>query len=193
MRYGIVREIEGHPPPAVQRSLVEQAGCQTVLEDGPPSRASLRAQWKVLFDLKPGDELLTPSLDTLQMSTGELVLLFRKFDQTGVTLRIVGGEHEANVPFSGRARSLLALLAENEGLRPVRQRPPPRSRPRGKPLSRYQIDYANDLRRHGASLRMIGLLFQISPNELLKLMGPAGASPGDPQAHAAVAARRSAR
>ena len=180
MRYGIVREIEGHPPIAVQRDLVAQVGCDQVLEDGAPTRASLRAQWKVLFDLKPGDELVIPGIDTLQMSTGELVLLFRKFDQTGVSLRIVGGEHAASLSFTGRARPVLALLAANEALRPARQRPAPRSRPRGKPLSRYQIDYANELRRHGASLRMIGLLFQVAPSELLRLLGPDSPGPGDP-------------
>ena len=164
---------------AVQRALVEEAGCDQVLEDGAPSRASLRAQWKVLFDLKPGDEVVVHGVDTLQMSTGELVLLLRKFDQTGVLLHIVGGERAASLSLSGRARPILALLAANEVLRPARQRPPPRSRPRGKPLSRYQIDYANELRRHGASLRMIGLLFQVAPSELLRLLGPEGGGPGD--------------
>ena len=154
----------------MQRLLVEDAGCDVLLEEGRPTRASLKVQQKLLFNLKAGDELLVTSLDTLQMSTGELVLLFRKFDQAGVTLRIVGEETETVPSFAGRARWLLDLLASNEGLRPDRQRVPCRIRPESKPLTRYQIDYANELRRRGASLRTIGQLFQTAPSDLQELL-----------------------
>jgi len=86
MRFGLIRDIEGLPPCSLQRRLVEKAGCDLVIEEAWPTRASIKAQRKLLFDLKAGDELVVPSLHTLQMSTGELVLLFRKFDETGVTL-----------------------------------------------------------------------------------------------------------
>lgn len=170
MRYGLVRDIEGHPPSAIQRRLIETIGCDVLLDEGAPTRATQKAQHKLLLDLKAGDELLIASLDTLQMSTGELVLLFRHFDQTGVRLRIVGEETETVVSFSGRERPLLALLASNEALRTDRKRAPNRARPHNKPLTRYQIDYANELRRRGASLRTIGLLFQTAPSDLQDLL-----------------------
>lgn len=170
MRFGLIRDIEGHPPCSLQRRLVEQAGCDLVIEEAWPTRASLKALRKLLFDLKSGDELVVPSLHTLQMSTGELVLLFRRFDETGVALRIVGEDSDVVLSFSGRARPLLALLAGNEAVRPDRQRAPGRRRPRNKPLTRYQIDYAIELRRRGASLRTIGQLFQTSPSELQELL-----------------------
>ncbi|HEV7385927.1 MAG TPA: hypothetical protein VGN89_13675 [Phenylobacterium sp.] len=145
-----------------------------MLEDGSPTRASLKAQRNLLFNLEPGDQVLVCSLETLKMSTGELVQLLRKFDQTGVVLRIVTRKAVSTVSFSGRTRSLLALLATNEQLRPGRADSAPRRRPRSKSLNRYQLDYAIELHRHGASLRMIGLLFQTSPSELLKLMNQRG-------------------
>ena len=168
MRYGLVREIEGHASVAVERSRIEKAGCDILLEEGPPTRAALRAQWELLSNLKPGDELLVCSLDVLQMSTGQLALLLHKFGQTRVALKIVGDKGGVTtLAVSGQVRPLLALLAANEAQRPDRRRPPARSLPRGKSLSRYQLDYANDLRRRGASLRMIGQLFRTSPADLL--------------------------
>jgi hypothetical protein len=170
LRYGLVRDIEGQPPKAIQRRILEQSGCDLLLEEGRPTRAALRAQRDLLYSLKYGDELLVCSLNTLQMSTGELVLLFRKFDEAGVVLRVLNVETMSTVEFSGSARRVLALMAANEALRPTRQGPAARSRPTGKPLSRYQIDYAMELKRQGASLRTISLLFQTSPNELQRLM-----------------------
>jgi DNA invertase Pin-like site-specific DNA recombinase len=170
LRYGFVCEIEGHPPSATQRRLVERAGCDLIIEETRPSFASLKARRKLLFDLRAGDEVLIPSLDTLQMSTGELVLLFQKFDQNGISLRIVAEEADTVLSFSGDARSLLALLASNDILRPDRQRPRRRARRANKPMTRYQIDYAIELRRRGASIRAIGRLFQIPPSDLQALL-----------------------
>ena len=172
MRYGIVRQFEGHPPLSVQRRLVEDQGADLVIEDKAPTRASLRAQRKLLLSLKAGDCVLVPSLDTLKMSTGELAEILHAFEQTGISLRIVGREPGLLISPGARAATVLALLAENEKLRPEVRRAVARRRPKIRPLTRYQIDYANDLRRHGASLRMIGLLFQMSPDDLLGLLGP---------------------
>lgn len=181
MRYGMVRRIEGHLPSAAQRALIERAGCDVLIEEGPPTRPSLQAQLDLLFSLKRGDELLICSLAILHLTTGQLVRLFRRFDQTGVVLRLVG-EKVSTLSFSGPMRALLALLATNEPSRADRRTPRTRSRPGGKPLSHYQLDYAQELKRRGASLRMIGLLFQTAPSELLRLMaeadGPRGPASG---------------
>lgn len=172
MRYGMIRQIEGQLPSAVQRALIERAGCDVLLEESLPARPSRKAQLALLASLRRDDELLICGLAVLQMTTGELVQLFRRFDQTGVVLRLVG-ERVTTVSLSRPTRTLLALLATNE---PSRAAPNPlqtRPRPKDKPLSLYQLDYANELKRRGVSLRMIGLLFQTAPNELLRLMGQA--------------------
>lgn len=175
MRYGLVRQIEGRAPVAVERHRLEKAGCDVLLEEGPPTRAALRAQWGLLFNLKAGDELMVCSLDTLQMSTGQLVLLFRKFDETGVALKIVSDDGVTVLGTSSHARSLLALLATNEAQRPDPRRAPVRRRPCGKSLSRFQVRYAKELRRQGVSMRTISQLFQMSPADLLLHLDKAGA------------------
>ena len=177
LRYGLVRQIEGQLPAAAQRALIERAGCDVLLEESSPTRASLKAQLALLSSLKRDDELLICGLAVLQMTTGQLVQLFRRFDQTGVILRLVG-ERVTTVSLSRPTRTLLALLATNEASRAERRPQQARSRPKGKPLSLYQLDYANELKRRGVSLRMIGLLFQTAPNELLRLMGEADGAPG---------------
>jgi hypothetical protein len=174
LRYGLVRHVEGHLPPAVQRQLLDREGCDILLEEGRPTRAQIRAQLGLLEALKPGDEFLVCSLDILQLSTGELVTLVSRLDRSDVKLKIVVEGAVTTVTPCERSRTLLGLLAANEALRPGRQRPLPRSRPAGRPLSRYQIGYAIELSRHGVSPRMIGLLFQISPAEVRDLLAGGG-------------------
>lgn len=171
MRFGLIRDSEGDPPCAVQRRLIEEAGCDVLIEEARTTRALIEAQRTLLFDLKAGDELVISSLQTLHMTTGELVLLFRKFDDTGVTVRLVGDTPAPAIRFSGRARPLLALLADHEAMRQDRQRARGRIRSPNRPLTRYQIDYAIELRRRGASLRIIGQLFQTAPTDLQDLLG----------------------
>lgn len=167
VRYGLVRQIEGLPPVAMERHRLQTAGCDVLLDEGPPTRVTLRAQWTLLCNLRAGDELLVCSLDALQMTTGQLVLLFRKFDDNGVTLGIVGDDGVATLAVSSQARSLLALLAMNEAQRPdPRRGVTARHEPVARALSRFQVRYARELRRNGASLRMISQIFQISPADL---------------------------
>lgn len=178
LRYGLVREIDGQAPIAAQRQRLETAGLDILLEEGPPTRVALRAQSGLFSNLKAGDELLVCGLDVLQMSTGQLVLLFRQFDEAGVVLKIVGEGGGVIAPGSSRqARTLLALLAANEVQRPDPQRASARNRPGAKLLNRFQLKHANALRRSGASLRMISRLFEISPADLRLALGKPVAPP----------------
>lgn len=170
MRFGLVRYVEGHLPAAVQQELLQQAGCDVCLVEGVSTRGALGAQRGLLRDLKAGDELLVCDLAVLHLSTAELVSILRRFDQSDVTLRIVTDGGIATVDLSADARSLLDLLATNVDTRAERAHPRSRTRPADKPLTRYQIAYARELRRHGASLRRIGLLFQTPPKELARLL-----------------------
>ena len=108
MRYGLIRDVEGLPPEILQRRLLEQAACDVLLEQGRPTRAALRAQRNLLYSLKYGDELLLCSLNTLQMSTGDVALLFRRFGQEGVTLRILDADAFAPIELAGSARKILS-------------------------------------------------------------------------------------
>jgi DNA invertase Pin-like site-specific DNA recombinase len=166
VRYGLVRQIDGVSAAALDKHRLQQAGCDVLLEEGPPTRATLRAQWGLIFNLKAGDELLVCGLDALQMTTGQLVLMLQRFAETGVVLKIVREDGVLSLDASGKVRSLLSLLAANEAQRPEARRPRARSRPKGKPLNRYQIEHARELIKQGASLRTISHLFQTSPAEL---------------------------
>lgn len=173
MRYGIVRKIEGEASRGLQRRQVEINGCDVVLEQGEPTREDQRALRNLLGRLRAGDEVVVSSLELLQLSTGELAVLLRRFFEVGVTLKLVGGSATVDVVGTGVPRAL-SLLADHETRRPTRPPTSQRSRANLKVLSRYQIDYAMALRRQGKPLRAVGLLFQLTPTELLQLMG------GDP-------------
>ncbi|WP_309091686.1 recombinase family protein [Phenylobacterium sp.] len=175
MRYGIVRESPSLPPPSVQRRILEGAACDVVLQEGQPTPEAQRRLARLLFGLKAGDEVLVHSLDVFQRSTGELAQLIRNFLEVGVTLRIVGESSEPEVlKPSEHVLRVLSLLAEHESRRPARGPPGASSRLNSgsrNALSKYQIDHARKLHREGASLRAIGLLFQVSPNEIWEAIG----------------------
>ncbi len=171
MRYAIIREVEGLPAAAVQRRRLEAVGFDVALEEGLPTGDGQRALRRLLSKLKAQDELVVYALDVLQMSTAELVLTLRRFFELGVSLRLVGGSMLETVSTGGGVPRVLSLLADHEARWPSRGPVSRKSRARHKPLSRYQLDYARDLRRKGQSLRTIGLLFQVTPHELVEMMG----------------------
>lgn len=176
MRYGIVRESPSLPPVAVQRRLLDAAGCDVVLQEGQPTPEAQRRLARLLFGLKQGDEVLVHSLDAFQRSTGELAQLIRNFLEVRVTLRILGDgvDGQAALEPTENVLRVLSLLAEHESRRPSRAPPGAGSRTGSgsrNPLSKYQVDYARKLHREGASLRSIGLLFQVSPNEVWEAIG----------------------
>lgn len=175
MRYGIVRGVASLPPTAAQRERLAAEACDVIVEEGEPSPESERRLNKLLFGVKRGDEVLICSLESFQRSTGELVQLLRDLLEIGAAVRILNGDAAGHaLQPSDAATELLSLLAEHETRRPSRPglRPPGRigGGSRNK-LSKYQIDYARRLHAEGQSLRAIGLLFQISPDEVWELVG----------------------
>jgi DNA invertase Pin-like site-specific DNA recombinase len=175
LRYGIVREVAGLPPPAQQRRLLQAAGCDVIYQEAAPTPDAQRRIARLLGGLKVGDAVLAYSLDAFQRTTGELAQLIRTLLELGVTLHILGEDQVVDaLPPAPPVHRLLTLLADHEMRRP--SRPPPgssSSRNAGsrKPLSKFQIEYARKLHREGASLRMISLLFQVSPNEVWQVLG----------------------
>jgi DNA invertase Pin-like site-specific DNA recombinase len=175
LRYGIVRGVGSLPSAAAQRERLQAEACDVLIEEGEPTPESERRLNKLLFGVKRGDEVLVCSLESFMRSTGELVQLLRDLLEIGATVRILNGEAVAHaLQPSEPATELLSLLAEHETRRPSRPsvRAPGRigGGSRNK-LSKYQVDYARKLHAEGQSLRSIGLLFQISPDEVWELIG----------------------
>lgn len=170
MRYGLVRESPELPPTGVQRRMVEAAACEVVHEarSTRPDQNSLKT---LLAQLGAGDELVVHSLDAFQLTTGELALMLRRLFELRVGVHVVqpSGALERLTP-SGGIPKLLHMLADHEVRRPSRT-PWKRSRANLKTLSVHQISYARSLLKKGDSLRSVGLLFQLTPNELLKELG----------------------
>ena len=169
MRYGIVREGSRLPPEAVQRRLLEAEGCEVILQEGEATHESQHRLFRLLRALKKGDEVVVHGLDCFQAPTGQLAILLRDFLSTGVVVEIVGEPTRKTNVARATALQLLSLLSEHEARAPGRE-PPPGAGRRRKGLTRHQIDYAKRLYKDGASLRQIGLLFQVSPNEAMDIV-----------------------
>lgn len=176
MRYGVLRISPDLPPPGVQRRLIETAGCDAVLEEARPTPATQKNLLHFLHNLKSGDEVLAHDLETFELTTGELARLLRRFFEAGVTLRLVGGSQMESLSPSGAMPRALALLADHEARRPAQALTRRRPRIADPPLTQHQLKFARDLHRRGHSMRAIGLLFRLSPNEVAQLLRrPAGA------------------
>jgi hypothetical protein len=170
MRYGVVRSSSELPPPSVQRRLIETAGCDIVLEEGEPQASTHRSLLTLLHGLQRGDEVLVHGLESLDATTGELAHLLRRFFEAGVTLRILGGSQVEVLAPNGAIPRALALLADHETRRPAPTVSRRRNRAADAPLTQHQLKFARDMHRRGYSLRAIGLLFRLTPNEVAKLL-----------------------
>lgn len=170
MRYGVVRSSPDLPPPSVQRRLIEVAGCDVVLEEGDPNAASHRSLLALLFGLQRGDEVVVHALECLDTTTGQLARLVRRFFEAGVTLKIVGGSRVEVLAPDGAIPRALALLADHETRRPGQSGARRRMRTSDAPLTQHQLKFARDMHRRGHSMRAIGLVFRLSPNEVARLL-----------------------
>lgn len=170
MRYGVVRSSPELPPPSVQRRLIETAGCDIVLAEGEPQASSHRSLLTLLHGLNRGDEVLVHGLESLDATTGELAHLIRRFFEAGVTLKIVGGSQVEVLAPNGAIPRALALLADHETRRPAPATSRRRTRATDAPLTQHQLKFAREMHRRGYSMRAIGLLFRLAPNEVAKLL-----------------------
>jgi hypothetical protein len=181
MRYGVLRTSPDLPPPNVQRRLIEAAGCDAFLEEAYPTPASQKNLLHFLWALKRGDEILVHGLEAFELTTGELARLLRRFFEAGVTLRIVGGSRVESLAPDGAMPRALALLADHEARRPGQSLTSRRPRTAPAPLTQHQLRFARDMHRRGHSMRAIGLLFRLSPNEVARLLRtpPGSTGPDD--------------
>jgi DNA invertase Pin-like site-specific DNA recombinase len=170
MRYGVIRVSPDLPPPNVQRRLIDIAGCDVVIEERLPNAASQRNLFHLLYGLKAGDEVLVHGLGAFETSTGELARLLRHFFEAGVTLRMTGGSRLESLAPEGPIPRALVMLADHETRRPARDTARRRPRSKDTPLTQHQIRFAREMHRRGHSMREIGLLFQLAPNEIAELI-----------------------
>lgn len=180
MRYGVIRISPGLPPTDEQRRRIEAAGCDVYLEERTHAVSGQGLLLPLLGRLKSGDELIVHGLEALEASVGEMARMFRSFHLGGVTLRIVGNDPPVSLAPGGPLHPALDLLADYEGHHPTRPATRRRSRSNMPRLSPYQLRFARDMQRRGYPMREIGLLFQLSPNEVAGALGrDAPADPGD--------------
>ncbi len=177
MRYGVIRNSQGLPPPETQRERIEAAGCDVYLEERNPAQTGHGLLIPLLQRLKSGDELLVHGLEALEASVGELARILRNFNEVGVTLRIVGDAPTVTLSPGAPTPPALDLLADFEARHPTRAATRRRMRSQTPLLSPYQVKFARDLQRRGYSMREIGLVFRLSPNEVAGVLAREMAQP----------------
>lgn len=191
MRYGVIRISGDLPSGELQRRLIEMTGCDVILEERSSTAAGRKMLMQLLHGLKDGDEVVVHSPEAFDVGVGDLARLLRRFHESGVTLRLVGGVQVESLPPRGAIPKALALLADHA----VRHRTPAptqrRQRTSSAPLTPHQLRFARDMRRRGHSMREIGLVFQLSPDEITALIGRSGDAP-DPAGAETAGARDAA-
>ena len=186
MRYGIIRISPRLPAPEDQRRRIEAVGCDVVLEERSHAPSGQNILLPLLQRLTLGDQVIVHSLEVFEATVGDLTRTLRAFNDSGVTLRLVGGgEVETLEPVrpTPRALTLLAGYEERHPTRPTTHR---RARAEPSTLTSHQLKFARDMQRRGYSMREIGLLFRLSPNEMVALLGRSAVAPAEPETRATV-------
>lgn len=174
MRYGIVRDAPFLPPPHEQRGVLEALQCDLIMEEQDATVEALRRVDRFLFRVKSRDEIIVQDLRVFLKSTDKLALFLRDLLELEASV-IVAPSPETRITISpgDSVIASLTLLAAHEahrGLTPPKRGPGRRGLPSTKPLSAYQMAYARKLHAEGESLRAIGWLFQISPQEVSEVI-----------------------
>jgi hypothetical protein len=174
MRYGVARDAPFLPPLGDQRYILEALQCDLIMEENETTVEALRWLDRFLLRAKPGDEIIVQDLLVFHKSTDKLALFLRDILELGAGV-IVAPSTDKQFTIS-RDQSVIAsltlLAAHDARSAPLAPRPRAgrRGLPRLKPLSPYQIAYARKLHAEGESLRAIGWLFQISPQEVSEVV-----------------------
>ncbi len=176
MKLGIVREALYLPAPASQRQALAAHGCANVREEQGSDFVADRRIQRLVCALHAGDEVMVYSLGVLVRPQGRPGRVLRDILEAGVILTLAPSR---TAPVSFRAdtdiMALVCAIADHERGRNVS---PAKSVHQGgsrNRLSKYQMEYARRLYAEGESLRVIGLLFQLSPNHVLDVVAPAHA------------------
>lgn len=171
MRYGIIRESPGLAEAKTQRLLLEHAGCCVVLEDHGPSKDFSARIEQLIGRLGPDDEILIEDLRVLPANCLPRLLL--QIMRAGASLRIGMAPDAETLRPSQEGMRVLALLAPHGLPRPKETPSPASPRKRGRSaLTRFQVQHARKLFRQGMSVREIGMVFRLSPEEIQPFLRP---------------------
>lgn len=175
MRYGIIRDAAFLPPPSEQRAALEALKCDVIVQERGSAPEGNQRINRLLYSVKPGDDVVVHSLAVFLKSAGEVVRTIRTLLEIGARLIVASPiDKPRSIESSEPVLELLSLLVEHESVRVTATPPRARGRIGGgsrRPLSTYQIDYARKLHADGVSLRAIGLLFQLSPEDVWQVIG----------------------
>ena len=166
--------------------MIEEVGCDVVFEERSQAAAGQSILSHLLQRLKADDQVIVHSLEVFEASIGDLTRMFHAFSQGGVTLCIVGGAALQTLEPVRPAPRALALLADYEERHPTRGGTRRRAWAEAATLTSHQLRFARDMQRRGHSLREIGLLFRLSPNEVAALLGRSDLDPAAPDAGSTV-------
>ncbi|MBP8247267.1 MAG: recombinase family protein [Phenylobacterium sp.] len=174
MRYGIIVEGPRAPSAETQRALMATLACDVVVTESAMTADARRRLGRLIGRLKQGDELAVHGLEAFGQTTGELSLMLREIFRSGAAVAILGEPGKATtLGPQATAGDLVNALAEHEsGLTVARA---PLRRRRGEVggrlrLTAHQIDYVRKLHAEGTSPRAIGLLFQVTPDDVWQIV-----------------------
>ena len=145
MRYGIIRISPRLPAPEDQRRRIEAVGCDVVFEERSHAPSGQNILLPLLQRLTLGDQVIVHSLEVFEATVGDLTRTLRAFNDSGVTLRLVGGgEVETLEPVRPTPRAL-TLLADYEERHPTRPTTHRRARAEPSTLTSHQLKFARDM------------------------------------------------
>lgn len=174
MRYGIIVEGPRAPSAEVQRALMATQACDVIVAESAMTAEARRRIGRLIGRLKQGDELAVHGLEAFGQTTGELVLMLREIFRSGASVAILGESGEATkLGAEATPGDLVNALAEHELSSTVTRAPLRRRRGGvGGPLrlTAHQIDYVRKLHAEGTSPRAIGLLFQVTPDDVWQIV-----------------------
>lgn len=154
--------------------MLESLRCDLIIEEQDSTQEALRHLDRFLLRVKPGDQIVVQDLLAFMKSTQKLALLLRDLLELDASI-VVAASPEAPIMIRPEESAIaaLTLLAAHESRRiPASMIKGSRRINSTNPnqLSKHQIAYARRLHADGESLRAIGLLFRISPQEVSEIV-----------------------
>jgi hypothetical protein len=173
MRYGIMVVGPQLPTADVQRTFLAPR-CDVIVEELAMTPEARRRLGRLIARLKRGDELVVSGLGVFGQTTAGLMQTLRDVLSRGAGVVVVGSSEEETrfAPDAGLL-AFINAVADHE----TYQTPASLPRRRGDVgrrvhLTAYQIEYARKLHAEGASARAIGLLFQVTPDDVSQILAP---------------------
>ncbi|MDO1558576.1 recombinase family protein [Brevundimonas sp. 2R-24] len=156
---------------ASQRARLAAAGFDGMAVEAPAGAAARPQVDRVLLELRAGQTLYLPGLDTLRRNVPDTLRTLRGLLELGVEIRVAEPDSPpvtlAPEPVLIEALTLLSTFSANHRNAP---NTPGRSG-RSETLSEVQAKHARRLFDEGQSLRTISLIFRVPPDVVWRAIG----------------------